>query len=205
MESMARPQSPDYDRRREAILDAAAHLYAARGFAGASIADLARSCGTSKSLVYHYFPAKDDILYAVMTTHLDDLVAATGEASHGPDAAGRLRSLARAFMKLYMGAEDRHKVLLNELDSLQPARRAEVIERQRHLITVVEGLVAELRPGKPALPLAMLFFGMINWTHTWFRAGGPLTAQALADLAVELMAGSELSTVKDERSVAQAS
>ncbi len=54
---MARPQSPDYDKRRDAIVSAAAHLYARRGFQGASVADLAKACGTSKALIYHYFPS----------------------------------------------------------------------------------------------------------------------------------------------------
>ena len=42
--AMARPQSPDYDKRRDAILAAAARLYARRGFQGASVADLAKAC-----------------------------------------------------------------------------------------------------------------------------------------------------------------
>ena len=39
---------------------------------------------------------------------------------------------------------------------------------------MVEELIRALRPdsGPLALPLTMLFFGMINWTHTWFRAEG---------------------------------
>jgi AcrR family transcriptional regulator len=183
---MARPQSPDYDTRRAAILDAAAGLYARRGFNGASVAELAKACGMSKSLIYHYFPAKDDILYAVMTSHLDDLVAAAEEAMRAGDAAARLHALTRAFLQLYAGAEDRHKVLLNELDNLPPTRRSEVVARQRRIIAAVEALVRELRPGAPALPLAMLFFGMINWTHTWFRPGGALSAEALADMAADM-------------------
>jgi len=186
---MARPQSPDYDKRRDAILAAAAQLYARRGFQGVSVADLAKACGTSKSLIYHYFPSKDDILYAAMAAHLDALVAAAEEATRSGGAAARLRALTHAFMRLYVGAEDSHKVLLNELDNLPPERRAEVVAKQRRIIGAVEALVREIRPdaGGLTLPLTMLFFGMINWTHTWFRTGGALDADRLADMAVDLM------------------
>src|SRR3954451_10539857 len=188
---MARPQSPDYDKRREAILAAAARLYARRGFQGASVADLAKACSTSKSLIYHYFPSKDDILYAAMAAHLDALVAAAEEASRAGGAEARLRALTQAFMRLYAGAEDSHKVLLNELDNLPPARRAEVVAKQRRIIGAVEALVREIRPdaGALALPLTMLFFGMINWTHNWFRPDGALDADRIADMAVDLMLG----------------
>ncbi|HYI64166.1 MAG TPA: TetR/AcrR family transcriptional regulator [Allosphingosinicella sp.] len=186
---MARPQSPDYDKRRDAIVRAAARLYARRGFQGASVADLAKACKTSKSLIYHYFPSKEDILHEVMASHLDALVAAAVAATRSGGAEERLRALTLAFMRLYVGAQDRHKVLLNELDNLPPARRAEVIAKQRRIIAAVEELIQALRPesGPLALPLTMLFFGMINWTHTWFRAEGRVSAETLADLAVDLM------------------
>jgi AcrR family transcriptional regulator len=188
---MARPQSPDYDKRREAILDAAAHLYARRGFQGASVADLAKACSTSKSLIYHYFPSKDDILYATMAAHLDALVEAAEDATRAGSAEEKLRALTHAFMALYVGAEDSHKVLLNELDNLPPERRAEVVAKQRRIIGAVEALVRELRPdaGDLNFPLTMLFFGMINWTHTWFRPGGAVDVERLADAAVDLMLG----------------
>jgi AcrR family transcriptional regulator len=186
---MARPQSPDYDKRRDAILAAAAHLYAKSGFQGVSVADLAKACGTSKSLIYHYFPSKDDLLYETMAAHLDALVAAAEAATQAGSAEARLRALTHAFMRLYVGAEDSHKVLLNELDNLPPARRAEVVAKQRRIIGAVEALVREIRPdaGAMSLPLTMLFFGMINWTHNWFRPGGTLDADRLADMAVDLM------------------
>jgi AcrR family transcriptional regulator len=186
---MARPQSPDYDKRRASIVQAAGQLYARRGFQGASIADLAKACGTSKALVYHYFPSKDDILYEVMADHLDDLVEAADEAMQAGGATERLRALTLSFMRLYVGAEDSHKVLLNELDNLPPERRAEVVGKQRRVIAVVETLVREIRPelNPVVLPITMLFFGMINWTHTWFRPDGKTSPEDLAELAFDLM------------------
>lgn len=186
---MARPQSPDYDKRRDSIVVAAAGLYAERGFKGASISDIAARCATSKSLIYHYFPSKDDILYEVMAAHLDALVDAADEAMQSGGARDRLEALTHAFMHLYVGAQHSHKVLLNELGNLPPARRNEVVAKQRRIIAVVETLIREIRPetNPVTLPLTMLFFGMINWTHTWFRPEGAVDADALADLAVDLM------------------
>ena len=186
---MARPQSPDYDKRRDSILAAAAHLYARRGFQGTSVSDLASACNTSKSLIYHYFPSKDDTLHAVMEAHLDALVDAADEAMRAGSAEERLRALTLAFMQLYVGAQDSHKVLLNELDNLPPAQRTEVVSKQRRIIAVVESLILEIRPdlNPMTLPLTMLFFGMINWTHTWFRPAGRTSADEIAELAVDLI------------------
>ena len=184
---MARPQSPDYDRRREAIVTAAAALYAKKGFPGASVAELAQACGASKSLIYHYFPSKDDILYAVMVDHLDALTEAAETACATGSADARLRALTVAFMRLYASAQNHHKVLLNELVNLPPDRRADVIAKQRRIIAAAEEVIAEIAPGGGARVNTMLFFGMINWTHTWFDPQGPFMPEALALRVVEIM------------------
>jgi AcrR family transcriptional regulator len=187
---MARTQAADYGQRRAAIVEQAAKLYAGKGFLGTSVADLAAALGASKSLIYHYYPSKEDILFEVMDSHLRELDAAADEVmALGLPPADTLREIARAFMRLYVGAAARHKVLLNELDALPPARRDEIVARQRRLIEAVEALLVELQPRlrePQRRPAAMLFFGMINWTHTWFHDGGPASAEEVADLTVDL-------------------
>ncbi len=113
--------------------------------------------------------------------------AAAATRSGGPEE--KLRALTLSFMRLYVGAQDSHKALLNELDNLAPGVRSELIGKQRRIIAAVEALILELKPGTGplALPLTMLFFGMINWTHTWFRPHGRVSAESLADMAVDLM------------------
>lgn len=189
---MARTQAEDYDQRKLAIVEAAAELFARHGFLGASLVDLANRCKVSKSLIYHYCASKEDILFEVMSSHLEALNRAADEvaASGGPPEV-KLRELTHAFMALYVGAAARHKVLLNELEKLPKARRAQVVKRQRRLIAIVETLLVELQPslsGAPerSRPATMLFFGMINWTHTWFDPKGKATAQEVADMAVDL-------------------
>jgi AcrR family transcriptional regulator len=188
---MARPQSPDYDKRRDAIIAAAAELYARRGFQGASVADLAKACRASKSLVYHYFPSKEDILYEVMAAHLELLVTVVEEVAGRPQLGpeDRLHALALSFMRLYEGAASSHKVLLNELDNLPAERRSDVVAKQRRIISFVGDQVRAIRPDLAEIerPLTMLFFGTINWTHTWFRPGGNVSAEQLGELAVTLM------------------
>jgi AcrR family transcriptional regulator len=192
---MARTQAADYDQRRADIVAQAARLYARRGFLGASVADLAMACDVSKSAIYHYYPSKEDILYDVMISHVRALEEAAGlsMAMNAP-AEARLRALTRRFMALYVGAADRHKVLLNELDHLPKARRAEIVAVQRGLIEAVRKVLIEIAPNlkrknAESFAAAMLFFGAINWTHTWFDAKGPVSAEALADMAVDVTLG----------------
>lgn len=189
---MARTQAADYAQRRAAIIERAADLYSERGFLGASIADLAKACNTSKSLLYHYYASKEDLLFDMMESHVQALLRAADEVASQPlPARAKLTALTRALMALYVGAAARHKVLLNELVHLPPARRRKIVGQQRRLIAIVEDILTELQPElakTPALkrPAAMLYFGMINWTPIWMDPKGPLSPEDIADMAAAI-------------------
>jgi AcrR family transcriptional regulator len=188
---MARTQAADYEHRREAIVERAAALFAARGFHGASMAELAAVCEMSKSLLYHYYASKDDLLYEVMLSHVDQLVGDVEEVMRRLSPPTRkLEQLIKAFMRHYVGAADRQKVLLNDLDNLPAERKATIVVRQRTLIDAVQALLAEIAPGRddPARQRVrtMLLFGMINWTHIWFDPAGPVDTDELADMAIAM-------------------
>lgn len=190
---MARTQAADYEERREAIVDQAAALFASKGFLGTSMSELAKACATSKSLLYHYYASKEDLLNAVMLSHIDQLLAdvnALVAQELEPKAA--LAALIHAFMKHYVGAADRQKVLLNELDNLPEPERRTVISKQRKIVQQVQAIIARIYTADTDAEIrvrTMLVFGMINWTHTWFDKAGPLSADRLAEMVVDLALG----------------
>ena len=89
---MARRQAADYDLKREGILAVAARLFAQRGFSESSVSDLAAACDMSKSLLYHYYSSKEEILYAVMSAHLEALESVLEEIV-GPSSDLSLKPL----------------------------------------------------------------------------------------------------------------
>ena len=199
---MARTQAADFGERRAAIVEHAAELFAERGFLGASIADLADACETSKSLIYHYYDSKEDILFNVMQSHVQALLdAAEAIAAQEMTPAAKLRELTLAFVRLYVGAAARQRVLLNELQRLSIEQRAIVVGIQRRLIAIVEEILAAVRPDLRAplkRPAAMLYFGMINWMHTWLAPEGPVRPDRIAELAANLfLEGIERSEVPE--------
>ena len=54
------------ERREEEILDAAAQLFAERGFAAANTQVLADTLGVGKGTIYRYFPSKEELLLAAV-------------------------------------------------------------------------------------------------------------------------------------------
>ena len=189
---MARTQAVDYEERREAILDQAAKLYAAKGFLGASIADLADACKMSKSLIYHYYSSKEEILFDLMHSHVQSLLETARVVSvQNLQPRAKLQELVQKFMRLYGGAAPRQRVLLHDLDRLPTRRRKIIVSIQRQIVDLVEDILADIRPTQTLpkaarRPIAMFFFGMINWTHIWLNARGSLGLDEITDLMSEI-------------------
>ncbi|MBI3451524.1 MAG: TetR/AcrR family transcriptional regulator [Rhodospirillales bacterium] len=189
---MARPRADDYGEKQQLIRDRAAELFATRGFAGTSTADIARACGFSKALFYHYFASKEQVLYDLLIAYVTALLAAAEAAlAESADPRAQFRAVVRAHLRLYATARARHILLLNELDALPAAEKAEIVGLERRLVRLVADLIGRLAPPirerrELRVPTAMAFYGMINWTYTWYRPNGRLTPESFADLAVDL-------------------
>jgi AcrR family transcriptional regulator len=52
--------------RRDHILDAATRVFAARGFNGATIRDIAQAAGVADGTIYNYFDNKDALLFGIL-------------------------------------------------------------------------------------------------------------------------------------------
>jgi len=189
---MARGRSADYELNRETIVRTATRLFAQQGYPGTSMSDLARECGISKPLLYHYVSDKYELLSEITESHVTRLEALVGEvASLGLAPAPRLRELIRRFVHEYAQARHDHGVLTQDVKFLEPKDRNRVLRKERAVVAAFAATIAQARPdlAKAALdkPLTMLLFGMINWTFTWLRPGGPMSYAAFADEVIGML------------------
>ncbi len=191
---MARPRSAGFDEQRELILAAAAQLFASRGYTAATMNQVAAACGVSKPLLYHYVRDKQALLAQITLGHVARLEALQAEvAAQGLAPEAHLRALIQRFMGVYARAEHQHRVLTEDVKFLAEAEREAVLAAQRRVVLAFAQAVAAVRPALASAglgtPLAMLLFGMINWTFTWLKPGGALDHDSLAPIVAELFFG----------------
>lgn len=189
---MARPIAADYDDKSRAILKAAAGLFARSGYDRTSVNEIAVACGVSKALMYHYYPSKEQVLFAIIQAHLDDLVAAVEGVDAGLAPPARLRAMIAALLEAYRHADEEHQIQISDMKHLPDDRKAELIERERVLVRAFSAAIAALEPrlaGRREVltPLTMNLFGMMNWKFMWFRENGPVSHEAFADLVMTMI------------------
>ena len=190
---MARPRSVHYDDHRTQILEAAARVFAERGYTAATMNEVAAAAGVSKATLYHYFGDKHDLLAQIAGGHVAWLEALVQEVqAQGLAPREHLRELVARFMHAYGGARHAHRVLTEDVKFLQPEARGEVVAAQRRVVAALAQAIAAARPDLDAglqRPLAMLVFGMINWTFTWLRPGGAHSHDSLVPVVLALLEG----------------
>jgi AcrR family transcriptional regulator len=133
----------DAGETRGRILAVAQELFAERGFAGTSIADIAGRLGTSKAALYYHFPSKSAIVEALLAEPLDAYARLAGPGSADRPADELLAAVIDKTVELH-GLVD---VIGND-PSLQSARGA-LVTRSRE---INEGIVAALAGDGPGSP-----------------------------------------------------
>ena len=191
---MGRQRAPDYESKRAQIRNAAAKVFAERGFHGSSINDVTELCGLTKPAFYHYFRSKEALLYEILDVHIGTLRRMVFEAdleARDWEPARQLEHVVSYLLSTYENADAKHKVQLNELERLPEAQRRLIKSMERDIVNIVAEIVLKVNPRlakTPGLlkPSVMSLFGMLNWHYTWFREDGLMSRDAYAKHATRL-------------------
>ena len=188
-------QLTDPESARGKLLQTAAHLFRNKGFERTTVRDLASAVGIQSGSIFHHFKSKDEILRAVMeeTIHYNTAMmrASLEEAS---TVRERVLALIRCELQSIMGGSgEAMAVLVYEWRSLSEDGQAKVlalrdIYEDIWLQVLGEAKSAGLIRGDVFVTRRFLT-GALSWTTTWFRAGGSMNLDQLADEALILVLG----------------
>ncbi len=183
-----------YDLRRRAVADAAAAVFAERGYHATTIAALLEATGLSAGALYHYVASRHELLVLICDELMDPLLERTrATLENGAPPQEQLRELIRAWLEhielhldhMRVFGQERHVI---EREPRWHEIRAKRLEFERLLDAV---LAAAEESGAMAIPdrrLALLaLLGMVNYTPTWFRPGGRLRPPEIADGYCDLL------------------
>jgi AcrR family transcriptional regulator len=180
----ARRGRPGYDL--ESLLAVAAAVFNERGYDGASMGDLSRELGITKSSIYHHVDSKEDLLALALDRALDGLFAVADQVKSGAGPAiERLEQLVRGSVLVLAEQLPYVTLLLRARGNTATERRA--LARRREFDEIVADLVkqaaqdGDLRPDVDPGITARLLFGMVNSLVEWYRQGREIAPGELAD------------------------
>lgn len=131
---IAERKEREKQQRREEIIRAAEKVFFARGFAGATMDEIAERAELSKGTLYLYFSSKDDLYMAVAREGIKLLRKQTNAAvDRGRDALEKLLYMGRACVEFSRSNPD-HMNSIITLDELTPEEVTATADDVRDLI-----------------------------------------------------------------------
>ena len=183
MASVTRPASADIAESKSAqtrrrILDAAAQLLSAKGYAGLRLTDVAAQAELQAPAIYYYYPSRDDLIEEVMWAGIADMrehvVAILDGLPAEVSALDRLLAAVSAHLRHELEISDYTTAAIRNAGQVPPQiRKRQVLEEERYgevwrrLINDM-ARSGELRADLDLYMAQMLVLGALNWAVEWW-------------------------------------
>jgi AcrR family transcriptional regulator len=203
-ESIRRPavgRSTARRRNRDAeVLDAAIQVFFRKGYADASVQDLADEVGVLKGSLYYYIESKEDLLMRVFDlAHKQAARNIRYAAALDVTPIERVRAYFECHARWYLDNLEQAGVFFGEWRSLTGERFETVRRRREGYERFIAGMIEDCRaagvlaPGVDTRHLLFFILSAVNAAPEWYRRDGPdepaVIAAAYADLVVGTLTG----------------
>jgi AcrR family transcriptional regulator len=160
--------------------------FAAKGFYGTSMDDIAEELLLTRGSLYYYFKDKEEILALCHETALEAMLEVTGRVRASqlpPDEA--LRRIVVEHVRV-MVDKFHGTALAIQFDALDPKRRAGVVAARDAYERSVRDVIADGIARKVFRPVdaklaTFAVLGSINWLARWYKAGGGSSAEEIGE------------------------
>lgn len=170
--------------RRVQLLNAAARLFAQKGFSNVSLEELGATAGVSGPAVYRHFKSKEAVLAELLiagskrTTEGGEAVVASAESDRGA-----LRALVAFHSDIVVRDRDMFRIQDRDISRLSPSDALKVRTLQRAYVALWVDLLSRLQPNLPLGLIRMKVqatFGLLNSTpHSTSRGSDVETSKKL--------------------------
>ncbi len=172
----------------ERIIASAVALFAEQGFDATTVQQVVDRAEVTKGALYHYFDAKDDLLYEIYHALIGTQTAALEAiAAQGMPAGETVRAILVNVVRTTVERLPEAKVFFREAHKLDADRHAAFrADRRRYhegFRTVIEDGQSggEFATSVPADTVVQIAMGVVNQLPVWYRPDGAKTADELGN------------------------
>jgi len=183
-------------RRSAAILDAAAEVFAERGFHGASTQNIADVLGIRQASLYYYFPSKEVALEEVCLRGVEVFLEAAIAIAAAPDTArNKIQHIIKGHLSPLLDRRPYVRTFINERQYLPTESRRRIGRLSRAYERLIEDILKsgvrnrEFRRDLDCRLAALALLGMINAVAAWYGKEPKATVDRIAAQYARLYLG----------------
>jgi AcrR family transcriptional regulator len=188
----------EYAAKRNELIRVAANLFKDRGYRSTSLNDVAQVAGLDRATVYYYVGSKEELFREAVQGLLDDNVTRAEQLVRAKiDAREKLEKLIEllvfSYDKNYPYAQVYIQQDMQKVADASTSWAKEMSLQTHRFEKAVLSIIQEgarsgaFRADVPVDLIANTVFGVVNWTHRWYKPGGKHTPQDVADAFCKLV------------------
>jgi AcrR family transcriptional regulator len=178
--------------KKNLIAEVAATVFSKKGYATASLQDVALKASISKAGLYHYFKSTEELLSYIILRNtdifLDILRASITESSEKkllPKES--LKNLIQVYARYLNHDKDLRLIVLRERHQLSSEYKKELFKREQEIFRLLRDelqKILDLEKDLDPNVITFLFISMSHWLGYWFREGGKLDMNEIIDQSI---------------------
>jgi AcrR family transcriptional regulator len=178
-----------------AIRDAGLKLIFEHGYEAMSLRQLAAEIGLQPGSLYNHIQNKQDLLFDLVKTHMEQLLAALAETmTPAGTPIARLQTFVDFHVSYHVARKQEVFISYSELRSLSPENHAAVVKmREAYEHVLIQVLQDGTANGSFAVQdVRVTAFGilaMLSGVCSWFNPQGRLSKQAISALYSDMVIG----------------
>jgi AcrR family transcriptional regulator len=179
---------------REAIMDAAMHLFGKQGYTGTSMRDIAGAVGVLPGSLYAHIASKEALLVDIVENGINRFLAAVRpHAESGATPTEKLRAMVIAHVAVVADNPERSLVVFHQWrflgdDNIQAAIGKRRDYEQAFIGVIEEGMKSGAFRANLNRRIAVLtILGALNWTPEWLSPGGSLSPEEVGGLIADTL------------------
>jgi len=175
--------------RRQILINEAARLFGVKGYENTSVRDIAAAIGILPGSLYHHFESKEELLVAVYSLGVSQILEAVTAAIAGQDDPwARLEAACVAHMQTLLVKDSYAAAVISHLSFNSLPKQDSLVELRDRYESVFKGLIDRLPlpAGIDRRIFRLGLLGSMNWAIVWYRHGSESPASIARKLLVPL-------------------
>lgn len=171
---------------KETIKNVAIDLFFRKGYFATSISEIARGSGIQKASIYYHYPSKEELLFHILETTMDDLTAYVRASLAGiRDLERRLRVAVHSHVRFHLERQKENFIANSELRGLTPAHYDVIVRKRDRYEAIFQEILragadaGEFDPGDVKI-LSYAILTLCTAGATWFKPDGRLSIDEIA-------------------------
>jgi AcrR family transcriptional regulator len=171
---------------KEKIKSVSIDLFFQKGYFATSISEIARGSGIQKASIYYHYTSKEELLFSILVTTMNDLTAYLMNNLAGiRNVEEKMRVAVHSHVRFHLERQKENFIANSELRGLSPEHYQVIVKKRDEYENIFQHLISEgfeknvfIRQDAKILSYAILT--LCTAGASWFKPYGRLTVDEIA-------------------------